>query len=102
MFLGPGVAVYEGMIIGEHAHPSDLDVNVCREKKLTNIRAAGRDENVILTPPREMGLEKALEWIASDELVEVTPKSVRMRKKQLGSNERYRADRDRKREMDNG
>ena len=71
------------MIIGEHAHPSDLNVNCCREKKLTNIRAAGRDENVILTPPREMGLEKALEWIADDELVEVTPKSVRMRKKAL-------------------
>ncbi|HLL51960.1 MAG TPA: EF-Tu/IF-2/RF-3 family GTPase, partial [Myxococcaceae bacterium] len=98
LFVGAGVQVYEGMVIGEHSHPSDLNVNACREKKLTNIRAAGRDENVILTPPREMGLEKALEWIAPDELVEVTPKSVRMRKKQLSVNERYKAERDRKRE----
>ncbi|MFZ5468449.1 MAG: translational GTPase TypA [Myxococcota bacterium] len=99
LFVGPGVQVYEGMVIGEHSHPNDLNVNACREKKLTNIRAAGRDENVILTPPREMGLEKALEWIAPDELVEVTPKSVRIRKKMLDFNERYRAERDRKREM---
>ncbi|XXF81012.1 translational GTPase TypA [Myxococcaceae bacterium GXIMD 01537] len=98
LFVGAGETVYEGMIIGEHAHPSELNVNCCREKKLTNIRAAGRDENVILTPPREMGLEKALEWIADDELVEVTPKSIRMRKKALSSGERYRAERDRKRE----
>ncbi|ATB34228.1 translational GTPase TypA [Melittangium boletus] len=98
LFVGAGVTIYEGMIIGEHVHPSELNVNACREKKLTNIRAAGRDENVILTPPREMGLEKALEWIADDELVEVTPKSVRMRKKALASGERYRAERDRKRE----
>ena len=102
LFVPAGTQVYEGMIIGENAHPSDLSVNCCREKKLTNIRAAGRDENVILTPPRDMGLEKALEWIAPDELVEVTPKSVRMRKKQLDSNLRYRADRDRKREMGGG
>jgi GTP-binding protein len=99
LFYGPGVPVYEGMIIGEHAHPTDLNVNACREKKLTNIRAAGRDENVILTPPREMGLEKALEWISEDELVEVTPRSVRMRKKLLSVGERYRADRVRKREQ---
>ncbi|RKG78275.1 translational GTPase TypA [Corallococcus exercitus] len=98
LFVGAGTTVYEGMIIGEHAHPSELNVNCCREKKLTNIRAAGRDENVILVPPREMGLEKALEWIADDELVEVTPKSVRMRKKALAVGERYRAERDRKRE----
>jgi len=99
LFVGPGVQVYEGMIIGENAHPSDLNVNACREKKLTNIRAAGRDENVILTPPREMSLERALEWIAPDELVEVTPKSVRMRKRVLATGERYRADRDRKRDQ---
>jgi GTP-binding protein len=99
MFVGAGVQVYEGMIIGENAHPSDLNVNCCREKKLTNIRAAGRDENVILTPPREMGLERALEWISDDELVEVTPKSVRLRKRALATSDRYRADRDRKREQ---
>jgi len=98
LFVGPGVQVYEGMIIGEHAHPSDLNVNACRGRKLTNIRAANRDENVILSPPREMGLEKALEWIAPDELVEVTPKSVRLRKRVLSSNDRYKLDRDRKRE----
>jgi len=96
---GPGVQVYEGMIIGEHAHPSDLNVNACRERKLTNIRAANRDENIILSPPREMTLEKALEWIRDDELVEVTPKSVRMRKKLLAAGDRYRDDRDRKREL---
>jgi GTP-binding protein len=98
LFVGPGVSVYEGMIIGEHAHPSDLNVNACREKKLTNVRAAGRDENVILTTPREMTLERSLEWIGPDELVEVTPKSVRLRKRQLTSGERYRADRERKRD----
>jgi GTP-binding protein len=100
LFVGPGVQVYEGMIIGEHAHPSDLNVNACREKKLTNIRAAGRDENVILTPPIEMTLEKSLEWIAQDELVEVTPKSLRMRKRLLSATDRYRADRERKRELE--
>ncbi len=102
LFVTNGVPVYEGMIIGENAHPSDLDVNCCREKKLTNVRAAGRDENVILTPPQEMGLEKCLEWIGEDELVEVTPKSVRMRKRQLAVGSRYRADRDRKREKAEG
>jgi GTP-binding protein len=100
LFVAPGTPLYEGMIIGEHAHPNDLDVNASREKKLTNIRAAGRDENVILTPPTEMGLEKALEWIGSDELVEVTPKSIRLRKRMLAFNARYRADRDRKREKE--
>ncbi len=98
LFVGPGVPVYQGMIIGEHAHPSDLNVNACREKKLTNVRAAGRDENVILTTPREMTLERSLEWIGPDELVEVTPKSVRLRKRQLTTGERYRADRERKRD----
>jgi GTP-binding protein len=100
LFVPAGIEVYEGMIIGENAHPSDLNVNACREKKLTNIRAAGRDENVILVPPRDMSLEKALEWIAPDELVEVTPKSVRLRKKKLSHNDRYKDDRDRKREQD--
>jgi GTP-binding protein len=102
LFVTNGVPVYEGMIIGENAHPSDLDVNCCREKKLNNIRAAGRDENVILVPPQEMGLEKCLEWIGEDELVEVTPKSVRMRKRQLAVGSRYRADRDRKRDKAEG
>ncbi|HSB21138.1 MAG TPA: translational GTPase TypA [Anaeromyxobacteraceae bacterium] len=96
LFVKPGDKVYTGMIVGEHGHENDLDFNICKEKKLTNIRAAGRDENVILTPPREMGLEKALEWIAEDELVEVTPQSIRLRKKALEVNARYKLERDRK------
>jgi len=83
LFIAPGTRVYEGMIIGEYSRQSELDVNVCREKKLTNVRASGRDENVIITPHREMGLEDCIEWIADDELVEVTPRSVRLRKKVL-------------------
>ncbi len=97
LFVGAGVPVYEGMICGENAHPLDLDVNVCRAKKLTNIRTVSKDENVVLTPAREMSLEKALEWINEDELVEVTPKNVRLRKKILPSGDRYRLDRERKR-----
>ncbi len=98
MFLGAGVELYQGMIIGEHVYPNDLDVNVVRGKKLTNIRTTSRDENVSLTPPRQMGLEQALEWINSDELVEVTPKSIRLRKKSLDKGVRYREQRDKKRE----
>ena len=98
LFVPPGIEVYEGMVIGEHAHSTELNVNACREKKLTNIRAAGRDENVILTPPREMTLEKILEWISEDELVEITPKTLRIRKRLLDINARHRAERDRKRE----
>jgi len=90
LFYGPGVPVYEGMIVGEHSHPNDLDVNVTRGRKLTNIRAASRDENIILSPPREMSLEKALEWINEDELVEVTPSSIRLRKRLLPKHERER------------
>jgi GTP-binding protein len=90
--IGPGVEVYEGMIIGEHNRPNDLDVNVTREKKLTNIRAAGRDENVILTPPHVLTIDTALEWIDRDELVEVTPDSVRVRKQVLDCNRRPRRD----------
>ncbi len=97
LFVKPGDHVYTGMIVGEHGHDNDLDFNICKEKKLTNIRAAGRDENIILTPPREMSLEKSLEWIAEDELVEVTPKSLRLRKKFLDPNTRYKIERDRKR-----
>jgi GTP-binding protein len=96
LFVRPGDKVYTGMIVGEHSHDNDLDFNICKEKKLTNIRAAGRDENVILTPPREMGLEKSLEWIAEDELVEVTPQSIRLRKRWLDVNARYKMERDRK------
>jgi GTP-binding protein len=89
------VRVYEGMVIGEYSRDADLNVNICREKKLTNVRAAGRDENVIITPHREMGLENGLEWIGDDELVEVTPQSIRLRKKflkQVGRPRRHQDD----------
>ena len=90
MFVGPGVPVYEGQVVGENRRPKDMNVNVCRQKKLTNIRAAGRDEQVILTPPRETTIEGALEWIEGDELLEVTPQSLRLRKRKLGAHLRKR------------
>jgi len=88
LFIPPGVEIYEGMVIGEHNRENNLDVNACREKKLTNIRAAGRDENIILTPPRVMTIETAMEWIDGDELVEITPDAIRIRKKILEGNRR--------------
>jgi len=88
VFVAPGTRVYEGMVVGEYSRENDLNVNIAREKKLTNIRAAGRDENIIITPHREMGLEAAIEWIRDDELVEITPQSVRLRKRILKQVER--------------
>ncbi len=88
LFIGPGVKVYEGMIVGENAKAEDLTVNVCKKKHLTNTRAAGSDDNLKLTPPVNMSLEQCLEFIADDELVEVTPKSIRLRKKLLTKAER--------------
>jgi GTP-binding protein len=88
LFVGPGVDVYEGMIIGENAKDNDLDVNVVREKKLTNMRASTADEAIRLVPFRQLNLEQAIEFIAEDEFVEVTPKSLRLRKKILQSNRR--------------
>ncbi len=88
LFVEAGVPVYEGMIIGEHNRDNDLNVNVCREKKLTNIRAAGKDENVVLTPVTPLTLERAIEFIKEDEWVEVTPKSIRLRKVTLPANMR--------------
>jgi len=90
LFVAPGVDVYEGMIVGENARDNDLDVNVTREKKLTNIRAAGADEALRLAPPRDMGLDRALEWMDVDELAEVTPTAVRVRKRTLAANRRPR------------
>jgi len=90
LFIAPGTRVYEGMVVGEYSRDNDLNVNICREKKLTNIRAAGKDENIIISPHREMGLEEGIEWIADDELVEVTPESVRLRKKILKQADRPR------------
>jgi len=90
LFIGPGVEVYGGMIIGQHAKDNDLDVNPCKGKKLTNIRASGSDDAVKLAPPRVLTLEQALEFIDDDELVEVTPSSIRVRKKELDPNRRKR------------
>ena len=91
MFIEPGTAVYAGMLVGEHSRGTDLDVNVLKGKQLTNIRAAGKDEAVRLTPPRKMSLEQAIAYIEDDELVEVTPKSIRLRKRFLNPEDRKRA-----------
>ena len=89
VFVGPGEAVYEGQIVGEHNRDNDLDVNITKEKKLTNIRSSTSDEAVRLTPPRIMNLEQSLEWIREDELLEITPKSLRLRKKSMGGRRRF-------------
>jgi GTP-binding protein len=93
MMIEPGWKVYQGMIVGEHTRENDLEVNVLKGKKLTNVRAAGKDEAVRLTPPIRMTLERALSWIQDDELVEVTPKSIRLRKAILDPNDRKKAER---------
>jgi GTP-binding protein len=98
LFVGPGAPVYEGMIIGENSRPGDMDVNPTKEKKLTNMRSKASDENVQLEPPRELTLEGALEYIEDDELIEVTPQAIRLRKRFLSSNERKKLSRDAKRE----
>jgi GTP-binding protein len=89
MFVGPGDQVYEGMIVGENSRDNDLDVNITKEKKLTNMRASTADEGIKLTPPRTMNLEQCLEWIREDELLEVTPKSLRLRKRALAGRRRF-------------
>lgn len=91
LFVNPGDKVYAGMIVGEHSRESDLDVNVCKKKHLTNMRASTSDETIRLTPPRVFSLEQAMEYIAEDELVEITPETLRMRKKLLDKSERERA-----------
>jgi GTP-binding protein len=88
LFVGPGVEVYEGMVIGEHSRDKDLDVNVVREKELTNMRASTADDAIRLVPYITLNLEQAIEFIADDEMVEVTPKSLRLRKKILQQNRR--------------
>ncbi|HSE78654.1 MAG TPA: translational GTPase TypA [Alphaproteobacteria bacterium] len=93
MFVTPGTQVYKGMIVGEHSRDNDLDVNPLKGKQLTNIRTTAKDEMIRLTPPRPMSLEQAIAYIASDELVEVTPKSIRLRKRLLDSNDRKKAER---------
>ena len=91
MFVEPGEPVYGGMIVGENARSEDMDVNVTKEKKLTNIRAAASDENIRLEPPRRLTLELALEFIEEDELIEVTPDAIRLRKRLLDANLRRKA-----------
>jgi GTP-binding protein len=98
LLIPASAQVYEGMIIGEHNRDNDLDVNCVREKKLTNIRAAGKDENVVLIPPRTLSIDAALEFIDRDELVEVTPDIIRLRKRVLDTNKRPRRDGDKKNE----
>ncbi len=89
-FITPGEKVYEGMIVGEHNRPNDTDVNAIKEKKLSNVRNHGKDENTILAAPRILTIETAMEWIDADELVEVTPDAVRVRKQHLSCNTRPR------------
>ncbi|MEC8240252.1 MAG: hypothetical protein VX084_03875, partial [Planctomycetota bacterium] len=89
-FVGPGDDVYEGMVVGENSRDNDMVVNPTREKKLTNVRAAGSDENILLKPPRQLSLEAALEYIEDDELVEITPSEIRLRKSTLQEAERRR------------
>ncbi|MFL6860908.1 MAG: translational GTPase TypA, partial [Sphingomicrobium sp.] len=91
LFVSPGEMLYEGMVIGENAKPQDLEVNPLKSKQLTNFRASGKDEGIRLTPPRRMSLEQAIAYIQDDELVEVTPKAVRIRKRFLDPHERKRA-----------
>jgi GTP-binding protein len=88
IFIEPGITVYEGMVIGENARQSDMDVNVTKEKKQTNMRASSADEAIRLVPPRKLGLEQAIEFINDDELVEITPSSIRLRKRILAANMR--------------
>jgi GTP-binding protein len=98
LFIEPGTDVYEGMIIGENARPGDMDVNPTKEKKLTNMRTTSSDENIQLEPPRGLTLESALEYIEGDELIEVTPSSIRLRKRFLSANDRKKLSREAKRE----
>jgi GTP-binding protein len=91
LFIEPGTIVYEGMIVGENARLEDMDVNICREKKLTNVRASSSDDTIRLAPPKKLDLEQSLEFIASDECVEVTPTHIRLRKVTLDAGERARS-----------
>jgi GTP-binding protein len=93
MFVAPGDDIYVGMIVAENARSDDMNVNPCKEKKLTNMRASGSDRNILLKPPRQITLEIALEYIEADELVEITPSKIRLRKKVLSEEGRKRAER---------
>ena len=97
-FIEPGTPVYEGMIVGENSRLEDIVVNVCKKKQLTAIRSAGADEKLLLTPPKIFSLEEAIEFIADDELIEVTPKSIRLRKRILNTELRLK-DQSRRRKL---
>ena len=90
LFIGPGTEVYEGMVIGENTRGQDMPINICKKKHLTNIRSAGGDMEIRLTPPRRMSLDEAIEYLSDDELLEVTPESYRIRKRILNTTERGR------------
>jgi GTP-binding protein len=98
LFVQPGDAVYEGMLVGENSRPGDMDVNPTKEKKLSNIRTKSTDENITLEPPRELTLESALEYIEDDELIEITPNNIRLRKRLLATSDRKRTNREAKRD----
>jgi len=102
LFVAPGAQVYEGMIIGESARPGDMDVNPTKEKKLTNMRSKGADEHIMLEPPRELTLEAGLEYIEDDELIEVTPQTIRLRKRFLSTSDRKKLSREARRERASG
>jgi GTP-binding protein len=91
-FIEPGTEIYIGMIVGSNSRGGDLNINLNKNKKLTNVRASGSDDNIILTPPKKLTLEEALEYITNDELLEVTPKSLRLRKRVLDPNMRKRSE----------
>jgi GTP-binding protein len=88
MFVNPGDAVYQGMIVGEHNRENDLDINILKAKQLTNVRASGKDDALLLIPPKKMSLEELISYVGEDELLEVTPKNLRLRKKHLTPNAR--------------
>ena len=88
MFYGAGVSVYAGMVVGQHQRPGDLDINVCKKKELTNMRAANADKEIRLTTPTRMSLEEAIEYLGKDELLEVTPLAYRIRKQILSAHDR--------------
>ena len=90
LFIGPGVQVYEGMVVGENARGQDIPINVCKKKHLTNMRASGGDMEIRLTPPRSMSLDEAIEYLSDDELLEITPLNYRIRKRILATEERGR------------
>ncbi|HCM12043.1 MAG TPA: translational GTPase TypA, partial [Lachnospiraceae bacterium] len=93
LFIGPGVKVYSGMVVGQNAKAEDIEVNVCKHKQLTNTRSSGADDALRLSPPKVLSLEQALEFIETDELLEVTPASLRIRKKILDPTQRMRSKR---------